>query len=302
VLLYPPWLDGFETYFVHHLSWLKDHGFETISLEDLLRYVTGEKIFIPDRPIVMTFDDGSIENYTVVYPLLKQYGYSGTVFAPTADEYTQRSGIDWWKEVEKEGVLRIEGHSHTHALIFVNDHVEDFYTGREARKNPIIKGLDPRPGSPIFGLDYELVSQRFFPGSKLMDLCVEYVRSKGEAFFEKKDWKVELMNLLSNYQEDRGRYEMEDEKRKRIQEELEVSKEKIEEVIGGGKSVHFFAYPFGAYNTDLIESVKESGYWSSFTTEPGGNLNGDNPYLLKRMMILSDDSFGGLNKILAEYE
>ena len=95
---------------------------------------------------------------------------------------------------------------------------------------------------------------------------------------------------------------MEGEKRKRIQKELEVSKEKIEEVIGGGKRVHFFAYPFGAYNTDLIESVKESGYWSSFTTEPGGNLNGDNPYLLKRMMILSDDSFGGLNKILAEYE
>jgi peptidoglycan/xylan/chitin deacetylase (PgdA/CDA1 family) len=81
----------------------------------------------------------------------------------------------------------------------------------------------------------------------------------------------EMMNLLSNYQEGRGRYELEDEKRKRIQIELELSKEMIEEVIGGGKRVHFFAYPFGAYNTDLIESVKERGYWSAFTTEPGNH-------------------------------
>jgi hypothetical protein len=185
VLLYHPWLSGFEEYFTRHLSWLREKGFETIPLEDLLDHVKGEEISIPDRPIVMTFDDGSIENYTMVYPLLKQYGFSGTVFAPTADEYTRRSGVDWWKKVEKEGVLRIEGHSHTHALIFVNDHVEDFYTGREACKEPIIKGLDPRPGSPIFGLGYELVSRRFFPDSKLIDLCVDYVRRKA-AFLRRK--------------------------------------------------------------------------------------------------------------------
>jgi peptidoglycan/xylan/chitin deacetylase (PgdA/CDA1 family) len=249
----------------------------------------------------VTFDDGTIENYTLVYPLLKAYGFKGTVFAPTADGYLQKSGSHWWKEVETEGTLKIEGHSHMHALIFVNDHVEDFYEEGKAHTKPVIKGLDPRPGAPIFGLGYELVSQRFIPDSKWMDLCVDYAGKEGRTFFDKRDWKEELMNHLLSFEGNRGRYEMEDEKRKRIQKELELSGRMIEEVIGSEKKVHFFAYPFGAYNSDLIESLKEMGYWSALTTEPGGNLKGDHPYLLKRMMILSEDSFGGLEKILSGY-
>ncbi|HSB04132.1 MAG TPA: polysaccharide deacetylase family protein, partial [Thermodesulfobacteriota bacterium] len=302
VLLYHPWLDGFESYFIHHLSWLKDHRFETISPQDLHRYVTGENLSLPDRPIVITFDDGSIENYTVAYPLLKQYGYSGTVFAPTADEYIQRSGTEWWKEVEAQGILRIEGHSHTHALAFINAQVEDFYTGKNQDQEPIIKGLDERYGAPIFGLGYELVSRIFIPRREFTEKCVEYVnRQGGVNFFQKENWKEEMFFLISEYKEDRGRYETEEEKGERIGGELELSKTIIERVIGNGKEVRFFAYPFGAYDSGIMDSLKHLGYKGAFTTDPGGNLKGDNPYLLKRMMILARDSFGGLEKILEEY-
>ena len=82
---------------------------------------------------------------------------------------------------------------------------------------------------------------------------------------------------------------------------MELSKTIIEEVIGNGKEVQFFAYPFGAYDSDLIECLRHSGYKGAFTTSPGGNVQGDDPYLLKRMMILDEDSFGGLASILAEY-
>jgi hypothetical protein len=43
------------------------------------------------------------------------------------------------------------------------------------------------------------------------------------------------------------------------------------------------------------------GFSGTFTTDPGGNVRGDDRYLIKRMTILIEDSFGGLEKILTEY-
>ena len=302
VLLYHPWLDGFKDYFTAHLSWLRENGFESIPLERLMEHLKGEEVLIPERPIVITFDDGTIENHTIAYPLLKKYGFIGTVFAPTTREYTKTSGAEWWGKVDREGILKIEGHSHTHALTFINDQIEDFYIGKRKDQEPVIKGLEERLGTPIFGLGYELVSQRFIPRKKLVDMCVNYVNGKGGGtFFEREDWKGELFRIVSNYKGDRGRYETEGEKRKRIEGELKLSKKSIEKTIGRGKEVKFFAYPFGAYDFDLIECLKNSGYTGAFTTSSGGNRKGEDPFLIKRMMILNQDSFGGLEKILTEY-
>ena len=160
VLLYHPWLEGFTEYFTAHLSYLRENGFESILLKDLIQYLKGEEVLIPERPIAITLDDGTIENYTIAYPLLKKYRFIGTVFAPTAQKYIRKSGKDWWKEVEEKGTLRIESHSHTHSLIFVSNRIEDFYIGKTPNLEPYVKGLDKRYGAPIFGLGYELVSQR----------------------------------------------------------------------------------------------------------------------------------------------
>jgi peptidoglycan/xylan/chitin deacetylase (PgdA/CDA1 family) len=302
VLLYHPWLEGFEDYFAAHLAWLNENGFESISPEALILYVKGESVSIPERPLVMTFDDGTIENYTVVYPLLKRYGFTGTVFAPTAESYTSRSGKDWWKETEREGVLRMEGHSHTHSLVFINDRVEGFYTGASSEPKPPIKGMDHRLGSPLFGQGYELVETRFIPCREFVEACVDYVRKRGGEFlFGEKNWKEEMLQFVPEYPGDRGRYETEEERKARIEEELWVSKQIIEDEIGGGKKVVSFAYPFGAYHIDLIELLKKLGYKYAFNTDPGGNRQGDDPFLLKRMMILDHGSFGGIESIFKEF-
>jgi peptidoglycan/xylan/chitin deacetylase (PgdA/CDA1 family) len=302
VLLYHPWLNGFKDYFAAHLAWLKENGFESISSEDLILYVKGEDVPIPERPVVMTFDDGTIENYTVVYPLFKKYGFTGTVFAPTAEGYINQSGKDWWKEAEREGVLRVEGHSHTHSLVFINDRVEDFFTGGSLEPKPPIKGMDDRLGSPLFGQGYELVSTRFIPRQEFVDVCVDYVRKRGgELFFKEEHWKNEMLQFVLEYCGDRGRFETEGERKARIEEELWVSKKIIEDEIGGGKKVRLFAYPFGAYHFDLIEPLKKLGYKYAFTTHPGGNRKGDDLFLLKRLMILSHDSFGGIESIFKEF-
>lgn len=302
VLLYHPWLNGFKEYFAFHLSWLRENGFESITLEDLIYYLRGEEVLIPERPIVITLDDGTIENFTIAYPLLKKYGFNSTVFAPTAKEYINRSGRDWWKDVEEEGILRVEGHSHTHSFTFINDQIEDFCTRANSSQQPLIKGFDARPGAPIFEQGCELVSERFIPHGEFMDMCVEYVMKQGGIrFFEKENWKEEMFHLVSTYGGERGRYETEKEREERIDEELKTSKEIIEETIGHDKKVHFFAYPFGAHHFDLIEHLKKLGYIGAFTSHSDGNFMGEDPYLLNRMMILSKDSFGGIANILKAY-
>ena len=303
VLLYHPWMAGFEDYFPAHLSWLRRNGFESISTEELAGYLKGDQALIPGRPIVITLDDGTVEDYTIAYPALKGFGFTGTVFAPTAEKYLMLSGTDWWNEVESAGVLRIEGHSHSHALAFISDRVEGFFVDEKEERKPIIKGLEVRAGAPLFELGYELVSKRFIPSRKFVEKCVDYVKRQGDkAFFEKRGWKEELLGVAAEYRGDLGRYETEEEKRERIAEELEQSKKIIEETLGDGKEVRFFAYPFGAYDAGLVEQVKKAGYQGAFSTDAGGNGPGDDPFLIKRVTVSEENPSGGLGNILKEYE
>ncbi len=61
---------------------LIDNGFTTITLFDLYSHLaTGQKL--PAKPIVLTFDDGYVDNYEQAFPILKKYGQTGTFFVLT---------------------------------------------------------------------------------------------------------------------------------------------------------------------------------------------------------------------------
>lgn len=65
--------------FAQQLAWLAQEGYATISLSRLQRhYCHGEAL--PDRPIVITFDDGYCCNYTRAFPMLRAHGYAATIF------------------------------------------------------------------------------------------------------------------------------------------------------------------------------------------------------------------------------
>jgi peptidoglycan/xylan/chitin deacetylase (PgdA/CDA1 family) len=65
------------------MKMLSDNGYHTISLFDLYGHLaTGKSL--PDKPIVITFDDGYIDNYQNAFPVLKKYGFVATFFVLTA--------------------------------------------------------------------------------------------------------------------------------------------------------------------------------------------------------------------------
>lgn len=60
-------------------NYLLKEGYSPILLSELINYVRSGKP-LPPKPVVITFDDGYRDNYTVMYPLLEKYGIKANIF------------------------------------------------------------------------------------------------------------------------------------------------------------------------------------------------------------------------------
>ena len=60
------------------LRYLKDHGYTTVSIQQLIDAVYQDAP-LPDKPVVLTFDDGYLNNLTYVLPLLEKYDMKATI-------------------------------------------------------------------------------------------------------------------------------------------------------------------------------------------------------------------------------
>lgn len=76
-----PTIKGLDrSLFVEQLEYLLKH-YKPICMEDiLLAYQEKDFSSLPDMGFLLTFDDGYIDHYEVVYPLLKKYGMQGSFF------------------------------------------------------------------------------------------------------------------------------------------------------------------------------------------------------------------------------
>ena len=75
----PIWVTAAQ--FEEHLQILKEEGFTTLTVSDLATMPTLAERFHPDwKPILLTFDDGYEDNYTLLFPLLQRYGFTATIF------------------------------------------------------------------------------------------------------------------------------------------------------------------------------------------------------------------------------
>ena len=100
--------------FEEQIKWLYDNHYQTINVSDLtnLIYSGGE---IPQRPVVITFDDGNIDNFNNAYPILKKYGFVATFYVvQTYVNGTDMISADQLKELVQNG-WEIGSHSKTHA-------------------------------------------------------------------------------------------------------------------------------------------------------------------------------------------
>lgn len=130
--------------FEQQLQWLRSHGYRSLTCDEFAGHLEGRPV--PPRSVLITFDDGYLDNWVYAYPLMKQYGFKGVIFVVTswigdgavrphlgqnelpetpahrecedrieqgrADEVMLR-----WSEIDAmraEGVFEFHSHTHTH--------------------------------------------------------------------------------------------------------------------------------------------------------------------------------------------
>ncbi len=70
------------------LKYLKERGYETVSARQLIEYCEGGGE-LPEKPVLLTFDDGFYNNYTYALPLLEKYDMCAVI--SIVGRYTNRS-------------------------------------------------------------------------------------------------------------------------------------------------------------------------------------------------------------------
>jgi peptidoglycan/xylan/chitin deacetylase (PgdA/CDA1 family) len=102
--------------FDEQLKWLKDNDFESISFKDLYDGLYNDKK-LPNKPVVISFDDGNADNFTLALPILKKYDFKAIFFVR----------LDWIGKGDKMNLqnlkqlladgMEIGSHTMTHQLL-----------------------------------------------------------------------------------------------------------------------------------------------------------------------------------------
>ncbi|MBP3502262.1 MAG: polysaccharide deacetylase family protein [Clostridia bacterium] len=106
------------------LKFIKNNGYTTITITDLINYVYSDSE-LPEKPIIITFDDGHYNNLTYALPLLEKYDMVAviSIVGKYTDTYTKSNeanpnyGYLRWKDINdlmKSG--RFEFQNHTYEL------------------------------------------------------------------------------------------------------------------------------------------------------------------------------------------
>jgi peptidoglycan/xylan/chitin deacetylase (PgdA/CDA1 family) len=98
--------------FKKQMKFLKDNGFRSISLDKYITYIKENKP-LPSKSFVLTFDDGYKNFLSKVFPLLRQYGFTATIFLTTnyiggSCEWIKETSIPKLKMLEWRDIVQLK--------------------------------------------------------------------------------------------------------------------------------------------------------------------------------------------------
>ena len=108
--------------FEQDLKYIQENGYTTILIKDFVDYTQG-KSELPEKPILLTFDDGAYNNYLYAFPLAKKYN-AKFIFSPIAieaekyskvhDENPSYAHASWEniREMSESGLIEIQNHTY----------------------------------------------------------------------------------------------------------------------------------------------------------------------------------------------
>lgn len=210
-----PWSRSFLSirlsHFENFCKYLYDNNYRTLHLEEWYQFQESPSK-LNKKYLVLTFDDGYLDNYVYAYPILKKFGLKATIFVnpgfvdltttsprPRYDEknFDQMKiknilGFLNWNEIaemEYSGVMDIQNHSYTHDRYFCSPRIISFLKPENAHKYDWLlwikyPELKPRymhlnifdylsEGYPVFKNDRSLAIRRYFPNEELIGILID---------------------------------------------------------------------------------------------------------------------------------
>jgi peptidoglycan/xylan/chitin deacetylase (PgdA/CDA1 family) len=98
--------------FIDQMVWLKQNGYQTISIAEFDQFRQG-KLTLPPRPIIITFDDGRKDSYYTTDDVFRQLGFKATIFVASEKAIEKEPFYLSWDELRQmrdSGRWEIEAH------------------------------------------------------------------------------------------------------------------------------------------------------------------------------------------------
>lgn len=136
--------------FAAQLDYYRQQGYHTITFKQLVEFFD-DGAPLPTKPILLTFDDGWLDHYTVAFPELKKRGMVGNFFIPT--QYADAGGellVNWDQVLEMDRAgNEFGGHTISHEdLTSINlDEMQRQLGGAKAY-------MEEKLGHPTYALSY----------------------------------------------------------------------------------------------------------------------------------------------------
>ena len=265
----------FVNEFEEHIKWIKDK--KTFKMEELknLNYT------LPKNSILITFDDGYKNNYTLAFPILKKYNMKATIFLNTKFIEKDEFYLNWdeIKEMYESGLVDFQLHTHSHQLTIKDISVLDFYDEESSpyfkreSYNLFFEGNynEKKDKEKLYGLPvFKLRSKISIAGYKpKKDFLKKYQNIKQLQKFNKNEKKDFLNKLFKEKQNEFFDKVSEEQFRKTVEFEILENKKIIEKNLG--KTPDCLAYPWGHRYNGNREDIRKLGVDIFITTRKGVN-------------------------------
>ena len=295
----PRWIKSYLTtefnLFEKLIQYIIKKGLRTFFISEM-----DQEEYTVKNSIGLSFDDGYLDNYVYVFPLLKKYSLKATIFCstdfidprdvsrPTLEDVwnlkiepdrLESLGFCSWRELsimEQSGLVDIQSHTVTHDKIPVSERIVDFHHPGNTNINFLLHNLAERKpyyiadqsftrslpyGYPIFEEKSAVVSPRVWINEEFIEGIVDALKNQDWNSYEFSQFYSRVHSLVESFNS-----------KKTIIEEIESNdlfmkrvEEEIlcsKEILGQklSKEISVICWPNGDFNQISVELARTAGY------------------------------------------